>query len=106
MYRAEHGATLHLVWDSERPSTIAPILTASEVSQAILQVYRREITGDHVGEHAFVEMLTPYARSTGRYDMVLLLREHGLVQKHDGEIVTTAWGRQFANSYAEPIAPS
>jgi hypothetical protein len=90
------------VWESARPSDIADLLTDSRVLEVLRQIRERESAGGTFSEHEFVELVTPQARELDRYDLVLLLREHGMVRKSGESVALTDWGRQMIDMYASP----
>jgi len=94
------GAVSGLVWESTRPSEIASLLTDQRLARLLQEAADLQAARQTVFEHQFAAMVTPLAKETGHHDLVLLLREHGVVQKKGGTIVLTEWGRQVAIMYS------
>jgi hypothetical protein len=91
-----------LVWASTHPSEVDSVMSDPHVGSILLHLHDLRTAGRKVHEHEFADLVTPFARSSGRYDIVLLLREHGLIQKKDREILLTEWGAQVSQMAASP----
>jgi hypothetical protein len=94
------GPVPGLVWESTRPSEIGSLLTDRRLAQVLQEAADREDRGQMVFEHQFPDLVSSLVRETGHRDLVLLLREHGIVQKRGGIISLTEWGRQVARMYS------
>lgn len=102
------GHTMHrfgrhrseLVWESKRPSELSTLLTDPRLADLLRKVSALEGAQNTVWEHEFAEMVTPLAKETRHYDLVLLLREHGMVRKQGAVITLTDWGRQVADMHS------
>jgi len=102
----EDGKEFQRIWESERPSEIASLLTDAGLLRILAKLRERPDATVPMDEHQFADLIHPVATESGRHDLVLLLREHGLVEKSSGTIRLTDWGRQVLDVYATPQSAS